>query len=90
MKIFLNALENFDESVKKNKTNKQKFPKDILGDFIIININHPNNEIREIAKKLLIRFIDIFGNSIIEKMNIYLDERDIMRLDKELKKTYKK
>ena len=90
LNIFLKALENFDDSVRKNKTSKESFPQNLLGDFIIININHPNNEIREIAKKLLIRFIDIFGNSIIEKMNIYLDERDIMRLDKELKKTYKK
>ena len=73
MKIFSYALENFDDSVKKNKTDKQRFPKDMLGDFIIIYINHPNNSVREITKKLAIRFIDIFGNDIIEKMNIYLD-----------------
>ena len=90
MKIFLNALENFDESVKKNKTNKQKFPKDILGDFIIMNINHPNYEVREITKKVAILFINIFGNDILEKMNIYLDEKDIIKTEKELKKIYEK
>ena len=90
MKIFLKALENFDDSVKKNKTDKERFPKDILGDYIIMHINHPNNEVREIAKKLAIRFVDLFGNDIIEKMNIYLDEKDIIKTEKELKKIYEK
>ena len=90
MNIFLKALVNFDESVKKNKTDKQRFPKDILGDFIIMHINHPNNEVREITKKVAIRFIDIFGNDILEKMNIYLDEKDIIKTEKELKKIYEK
>jgi len=90
MKIFLRALENFEDSVKKNKTDKQRFPKDILGDFIIMHINHPNNEVREITKKVAIRFIDIFGNDILEKMNIYLDEKDIIKTEKELKKIYEK
>lgn len=90
MKIFLNALENFDDAVRKNKTNKESFPQNLLADFIIININHPNNDIREITKKVAIRYIDIFGNNIMEKMNIYLDEKDILRMEKELKKTYKK
>ena len=90
MKIFLRALENFEDSVKKNKTDKQRFPKDILGDFIILHINHPNNEVREITKKVAIRFIDIFGSDILEKMNIYLDEKDIIKTEKELKKIYEK
>ena len=90
MNIFLRALENFDDSVKKNKTDKQRFPKDILGDFIIMHINHPNNEVREITKKVAIRFIDIFGSDILEKMNIYLDEKDIIKTEKELKKIYEK
>ena len=90
MKIFLKALENFDDSVKKNKTDKQRFPKELLGDFIIMHINHPNNEVREITKKIAIRFVDIFGNDIMEKMNIYLDEKDIIKTEKELKKAYAK
>ena len=90
MKIFLKALENFDDSVKNNKTDKQKFPKELLGDFIIMHINHPNNEVREITKKIAIRFVDIFGNDIMEKMNIYLDEKDIIKTEKELKKAYAK
>ena len=90
MKIFLKALENFDDSVSKGKTDKEKFPQKILGDFIVMNINHPNNEVREITKKVAIRFIAIFGNDIMEKMNIYLDEKDIIKTEKELNKIYQK
>ena len=64
MKIYLKALEMFDDAVNKNKTDKERFPQNILGDFIIMNINHQNNDAREITKKVAIRFISIFGNDI--------------------------
>ena len=90
MKIFLKALENFDDAVSKNRTDKERFPKDILGDFIIMYINHQNYDIREITKKVAIKFIPLFGNDMIEKMNIYLDEKDIIKTEKELNKVYEK
>jgi hypothetical protein len=80
MKIYLKALEMFDDAVNKNKTDKERFPQNILGDFIIMNINHQNNDVREITKKVAIRFISIFGNDILEKMNFILDEKDIQHL----------
>ena len=90
MNIFLKALENFDDAVSKNRTDKERFPKEILGDFIIMNINHQNYDIREITKKVAIKFIPLFGNDIIEKINIYLDEKDIIKTEKELNKCYEK
>ena len=90
MKIYLKALEMFDDAVNKNKTDKERFPQNILGDFIIMNINHQNNDVREITKKVAIRFISIFGNDILEKMNFILDEKDIIKTEKELKKIYEK
>ena len=86
MKIYLKALEMFDDAVNKNKTDKERFPQNILGDFIIMNINHQNNDVREITKKVAIRFISIFGNDILEKMNFILDEKDIIKTEKELNK----
>ena len=90
MKIYLKALEIYDDAVSKNKTDKERFPQNILGDFIIMNINHQNNEVREITKKVAIRFISIFGNDILEKMNFILDEKDIIKTEKELKKIYER
>ena len=90
MKIYLKALEIFDDAVTKNKTDKERFPQNILEDFIIMNINHQNNDVREITKKVAIRFISIFGNDILEKMNFILDEKEIIKTEKELKKIYEK
>jgi len=90
MKIYKKALEIYDDAVAKNKTDKVRFPQNILGDFIIMNINHQNNDVREITKEVAIRFISIFGNNILEKMNFILDEKDIIKTEKELKKIYEK
>ena len=90
MKIYLKALEIFDDAVTKNKTDKERFPQNILEDFIIMNINHQNNDVREITKKVAIRFISIFGNDILEKMNFILDEKEIIKTEKKLKKIYEK
>jgi hypothetical protein len=90
MKIYKKALEIYDDAVAKNKTDKIRFPQNILGDFIIMNINHQNNDVREITKEVAIRFISIFGNNILEKMNFILDEKDIIKTEKELKKIYEK
>ena len=90
MKIYKKALEIYDDAVAKNKTDKIRFPQNILGDFIIMNINHQNNDVREITKEVAIRFISIFGNDILEKMNFILDEKDIIKTEKELKKIYEK
>ena len=91
MGIFLKVLTNFDEAVKKNKTDRQKFPRNILGDFIIMNINHPKDDVREITKDVMIKYIRIFGNSILSKMELIMDDKELNKIfqDKdELKNAY--
>jgi hypothetical protein len=91
MKIFLNVLTNFNEAVKKNKTDKHKFPQNILGDFIIMNINHPKDDVREITKDVMVKYIRIFGNSILNKMELIMDNKELNKIlqDKdELKNAY--
>ena len=91
MKIFLNVLTNFNEAVKKNKTDKHKFPQNILGDFIIMNINHPKDDVREITKDVMVKYIRIFGNSILNKMELIMDDKELNKIlqDKdELKNAY--
>jgi centrosomal protein CEP104 len=91
MDIFLKVLTNFNEAVQKKKTDKQKFPKNILGDYIIMNINHPKDDVREKAKDLMIKFIRIFGNQILNKMEMVLDDKELTKIfqdKKELKIAY--
>ena len=91
MDIFLKVLENFDEAVSKNKTDKQKFPQNILGDFLIMNINHPKDVVREKTKDVMIKFIAIFGNKILNKMQMIIDDKELSKIlqdKKELKAAY--
>jgi hypothetical protein len=91
MGIFLKVLTNFNDSVKRNKTDKQKFPQNMLGDFIIMNINHPKDDVRDITKDVMIKFIRIFGNQILNKMKMVIDDKELTKIlqDKdELKNAY--
>ena len=91
MDIFLRVLTNFNDAVQKKKTDKQKFPKNILGDYIIMNINHPKDDVREKAKDLMIKFMKIFGNKIINKMEMVIDDKELTKIfqdKKELKIAY--
>ena len=80
MDIFLRVLKNFNDAVKKKKTDKQKFPRNILGDFIIMNINHPKDDVREITKDVMVKFIGIFGNKIFNKMQMIIDDKELSRI----------
>ena len=93
MDIFLRVLKNFNDAVQKKKTDKQKFPQNILGDFIIMNINHPKEDVREITKDVMVKFIGIFGNKIFNKMQMVIDDKELSKIfqdKKELKTAYNK
>ena len=58
----------------------KKFPQNIVGDFIIININHPKEEVRDITKEVLIKYIHIFGNKIFNKLKLFIDNKELAKL----------
>ena len=75
MNIFLDIFS-FPEKFKL-KFKNNKFPKTIIGDFLIMNMNSPIEEVREIAQKVLIKYIKIFGNQIFYKMKMIIGNKDI-------------
>ena len=81
MKIILEILSNEEN----NKIDKKKFPQNLVEDFIIMNVNHPKEEVRDITKAVLIKYMDIFGNQILYKLKNYIDYKELMKLfqDKE-------
>ena len=82
MNIFLEIFTNFE---KNKKFDMKKFPKNIVGDFIIININHPKEEVRDVTKEVLIKYIHIFGNQIMLKLKMFIKNKELTKLiqDKE-------
>ena len=56
-----------------------------------MNINHPKDDVREKAKDLMIKFMKIFGNKIINKMEMVIDDKELTKIfqdKKELKIAY--
>ena len=81
MNIFLEIFKQFEKNKENNKILAvKKFPQNIVGDFIIININHPKEEVRDITKEVLIRYIHIFGNQILNKIKMFIDNKELMKL----------
>ena len=70
MGIFNEIFKKFEKDRKSEKFDVKKFPQNIVGDFIIININHPKEEVRDITKEVLIKYIHIFGNKIFNKLKL--------------------
>ena len=92
MNIFLNIFSNYIKFEHK-KFDINKFPKDIVGDFIIMNINYPNREVKDITQKVLVKYIEIFGNNIFYKINLIIGKRNITNLiqnNNELMKEFRK
>ena len=77
MKILLEVMSNKDENTKFDK---KKFPQNLVGDFIIMNVNHAKEEVRDITKEVLIKYIQIFGNQILYKLKSIIDYRELMKL----------
>ncbi len=56
-----------------------------------MNINHPKDDVRDITKDVMIKYIRIFGNQILNKMKKIIDDKELTKIlqDKdELKNAY--
>ena len=80
MGIFNEIFKKFEKDRKSEKFDVKKFPQNIVGDFIIININHPKEEVRDITKEVLIKYIHIFGNQIFNKLKLFIDNKELAKL----------
>ena len=80
MNIFLKIFSGIEKN-KENKTlNEKNFPKDIVGEFIIINVDHPKKEVRFVTKKVLNQYILIFGKDILYKLKIFVGSKELTKL----------
>ena len=78
MNIFLKIFTNDEFKVKK--FNNKKFPQKIVGDYIIMNINNTKEEVREITKNVLVKYINIFGNEIFYKLKLVIGNNQLTKI----------
>ena len=78
MNIFLNVFTNYELNTKKFNLNK--FPQKNVEDYIIMNINNTKEEVREITKNVLLKYIHIFGNEIFYKLKLVIGNNEITKI----------
>ena len=80
MNIFYKIFSDIENNKENKVLNEKNFPKEIVGDFIIINIDHPKKEVRLISKKVLCLYIHIFGKDIFFKLRLFIDSKELIKL----------
>ena len=81
LKIIKNLLEDYENIINENITSEENFPKDIILDYILMNIKNNKLEIKNITRELLDIAAKLFGpDTIRHKIYYYIDD------DKELLK----
>ena len=79
MNIFLKIFSNQEKFRKK--LYRKKFPESIVGDFLIMNLNNQKEEeVVHIAKNVLIKYINIFGNQIFYKLKMIIGNKELLRI----------
>ena len=91
LQIFKYVLDNFEESVKNERTSQKTFPYKLVRNYLIFNISHSNCLVRDLARQGIKSYIQVFGLfSIIKKIES-IDKRELVKLVNEideLKKRY--
>lgn len=82
LNIIKKILENYDNILEYKYSTKETFPKDVILDYIFINIKNNKLEIKSIIRELISLATKIFGlQDIKKKLEFYLDDdNEIMKL----------
>lgn len=91
MNIFSKIFYDIENNKENKALNEKNFPKDIVGDFIIINVDHAKKEVRLVTRRVLTQYIRIFGNEIMYKLKFFVGSKELIKLfqdSPELLKTF--
>ena len=82
--IFINILNNFDDSIKMKRTDKEEFPSSLVMDYLIYNVSHNKPEVRKKTRIAINLFLKIFGIPKFKKKLERIDERELIKLINEI------
>ena len=82
LNIIKNILEDYENIINNNYTTEDSFPKDIILDYICLNIKNNKLEIKTITRELLELAAQIFGpESLKQKIYFHIDdEKELIKL----------
>ena len=78
------VFNNFDSLLKAKRTDKNKFPADLIIDYLIKNISNNNIDIRKKVRNIMKILLNIYGvEKFLKKLEI-INEREIIELMNEI------
>ena len=82
LNIIKNILENYETFINNNYSTDESFPKDLILDYILMNVKNNKLEIKNITRELLELSAKIFGpENIKEKIYFHIDdEKELVKL----------
>ena len=82
--IFNYVFNSFDELIKSNRADKNKFPADLIIDYLIKNISNNNIDIRKKVRNIMKLLLNIFGvENFLKKLDM-INEREMIELMNEI------
>ena len=79
MNIILKILS--DQEKYRKQLNRKKFPESLVGDYLIMNLyNSKDEEVIQITKNILVKYINIFGNEIYYKLKMFIGKKELMKI----------
>ena len=80
--IIKKILEDYDNIIKNNYSTEESFPKDLILDYIFMNIKNNKLEIKKILREVIDLAAQIFGpQKLREKIYFYIDDdKEILKL----------
>ena len=82
--IIIYTLNNFDDAINMKRTDKQKFPSDLVMKYLIFNISHNKAEVREKTRIAMKLFLSIFDISKFKNILEKIEEKQLSKLKREI------
>ena len=84
LEIFSKIFDEFDDAIKNKRTSIETFPYNILGNYLVMNINHPKSEVRKLTRLVISKYIKVFGEDKLKDKLINVDKRELQKLINEI------
>ena len=80
LNILKKILSDFDNKINNGITTKESFPKEVLAEYLILNIKNKDNKVKKLVEEILKLYINLFGTDIIQQIaSSYLNDDDDLK-----------
>ena len=80
--ILKKILNNYSKIINDNISTEDSFPKDLIIDYLLINLNNSKSNIKDNCREVIIKVFELFGPEPFKDKLSYLSEKEFEKLFK--------